>query len=506
MSWHLSLVFLTGGIILVLEILGSRLVAPFYGTTVYVWSAMITVTLAALSVGYATGGWLADRKKPARMLAIGLAASGVWILILPLMREPVLLAMSGLGVQGGALASATLLLGFPLFALGTVSPLVIRLRTRKLERLGREVGNVSSISTIGSVVGAIATGFYLIPNMSITAIILGCGVSLLTLAAGVFMVDGKKGARAAAAICIVTAAGSVGWAATRPEPPRSSLRVRANTFYGEIKILDTLNPPMRIMFIDGIPNTRVALPSGEITSNYSKAFEFACYMRPGGKDALLIGLAGGGIVGYLKRYCGINTDVVDIEPLQVELAKKWFDFRPTGGVFIEDGRAFLERGEKLYDTIYMDAFSGDQSPYHLLSKEAFEAAGRRLKPGGIVALNTIGFALGERAELRRSVERTLRSAFPYVKAYWTSPARDPKENYANIVFFASKDPLDFKIPQAKWRRPLAKYFSSGPKWLEPVPAGRALTDDRNDVDLLGADAGLITRRDYIKNSAALLAY
>lgn len=117
--WYVF-VFITGAVVLVFEILGSRLVAPVYGTTVYVWSAMITVTLAALSIGYAVGGMLADKKAPLKTLGILVAASGIWILIIPLIRRPVLLAMLGLGVQLGSLASAAILLGFPLICLEAI--------------------------------------------------------------------------------------------------------------------------------------------------------------------------------------------------------------------------------------------------------------------------------------------------------------------------------------------------------------------------------------------------
>ncbi|MFH1723874.1 MAG: fused MFS/spermidine synthase [Elusimicrobiota bacterium] len=186
MVGHYGLAFLSGAVVLVLEILGSRLLAPFFGTTVHVWSALITVALAALAAGYAAGGWLADRKPPLKALGGALAAGGLWLLILPAIRRPALLAAGGLGVSGGALAGAALLLAVPLLCLGTVPPLCVRLRTKSLGRLGREVGAVISVSTAGGVLGALAAGFYLIPLVGAGAILLGSAALVLLLSAACF--------------------------------------------------------------------------------------------------------------------------------------------------------------------------------------------------------------------------------------------------------------------------------------------------------------------------------
>src|SRR6185503_877041 len=175
-------VFLAGAVVLILEILGARLLAPFFGSTQYVWSALIAVTLLALAVGYRGGGRLADRTLPAPALYQALVLAGWLTLLIPVSRRIVLPAAAQLGVRGGSLAAALALVAPPLVLLGTIAPLAAKTAVSTLGKLGSDVGGLYALSTLGSLAGALATGFLLIPLLGVVRI-LDCSALLLLLPA-----------------------------------------------------------------------------------------------------------------------------------------------------------------------------------------------------------------------------------------------------------------------------------------------------------------------------------
>src|SRR5687768_14857218 len=111
-----AVVAISGGCVLAIEILGTRLLGPFYGVSLYLWSALISVTLAALSLGYVLGGRWADHDPRPSRLALLLALAGGWMVVVPWLRDPLLLAVEGIGLRGAVLIAATVLF-FPPLAL-----------------------------------------------------------------------------------------------------------------------------------------------------------------------------------------------------------------------------------------------------------------------------------------------------------------------------------------------------------------------------------------------------
>jgi hypothetical protein len=136
-----------GALVMVIEILGSRVIGPFFGVSLFVWTSLITVTLAALAGGYAAGGFLADRRPMPSTLYILILAAGVFALLVPSLKGPVLKATASWGLRSGAFASALLLFGPALFLLGCVTPFLVKLAARELRTLGRTVGSFAALST-----------------------------------------------------------------------------------------------------------------------------------------------------------------------------------------------------------------------------------------------------------------------------------------------------------------------------------------------------------------------
>jgi MFS family permease len=187
-------VFGTGAAVMVIEILGTRVIGPVFGVSLFVWSALLAVTLGSLAVGYYAGGALVDRHPRRQILGLLVAGSGALLGLTPLLRRPVLLCSESLGARGGALLSAFLLFAPALAALGAVGPVVVRLATEDYRAAGRRVGSVYAISTAGSLIGTLVTGFELVPAFDVDRILLGTAVLLVLLGAVPLALRGRPAA------------------------------------------------------------------------------------------------------------------------------------------------------------------------------------------------------------------------------------------------------------------------------------------------------------------------
>src|SRR3990172_10882611 len=176
------IVAVSGASVLAIEILGTRILGPFYGVSLFLWSALITVTLAALSIGYVIGGHWADKGATVSRLCIMMSGAGGWLILSPWIKEPVILLSEPFGLRFAVLVASFILFAPPLTLLGMVIPYAIKLRTTNLDEVGRTAGNLYAISTIASVISALLTGFVLIPNVGVNRLTLTIGVILLMAA------------------------------------------------------------------------------------------------------------------------------------------------------------------------------------------------------------------------------------------------------------------------------------------------------------------------------------
>src|SRR3989449_8483454 len=164
-----------------LEIVGSRILAPYFGSSVYVWGSLISIFLAALSAGYYLGGVAADRWPRAGTLALALAVAGALILMLPMVSRPILETFSAwdLGPRASPLLASVVLFVLPSLLLGMTSPFAIKLAATNLATVGNTAGVLYAISTAGSIAGTLLTAFVLIPTIGVRAILYSLGGALL---------------------------------------------------------------------------------------------------------------------------------------------------------------------------------------------------------------------------------------------------------------------------------------------------------------------------------------
>jgi spermidine synthase len=487
-------VFIAGAAVLALEILGTRILGPFYGVSLFLWSALIAATLIALSIGYAVGGRWADRGPTLSRLYGVLAAAGVWTLLIPWLKRPVLMLAEPFGLRAAVLVSACTLFVPPLMLLGMVSPYAIRLRASSLDVVGRSAGDLYAVSTVGSVIAAVVTGFVLIPTVGVNRLTLLIGATLvftgaLGLAFGRGKAAGGRSALLAATLLLVPAWAYRALPSDGADPERGLVSVRQSP-YAELRVVDM--DGLRYLLIDGGVHTIVDLTSGKTQHPYIAAVELArhFFTKPG--DMLLIGLGGGSLVKSFAE-AGWRVTAVEIDPVVAALAREYFGLSASHGtVHTMDGRRFLTRTDRTYQLMVMDAFGSSAIPFHLITDESFGLAASRLTRDGIFVLNLE--VLGWDHPLARAATATLRRHFQHVLAL---PVNERLE-LGNLVLLASNREL---TPVQRWtydftrRHDRNRYFAWTRRFVPEVQDAAILSDDLSPVDVWAEEINRTARKE-----------
>lgn len=473
------------------EVAGARLLGPFFGVGLFVWTALITVTLGCLAIGAALGGSLADSGHSPDVLFGLFAAAGAAALLVPAARPAVLAATAPLGPRFGALAAAALLFGPCLLPLGAVSPWVVRLVAGDLSHVGRAAGYLGAASTAGSLAGTLATGFFLVAWVGVSRVFTLVGALLLGLAV-VYFVAFRR--RWSALVLVALAAAVPGERAPTPKVMANGTAVtevaRRDSFYGRVQVVDYRygTAHTREMLIDGLVQGGVDVVSGLSVYEHVYFLELLSHAaQPAARTCLVVGLGPGLVPAWFERQ-GVRTDVVEINPAVVELAREHFGYRPSGRVLIEDARRVLREAGKRYDVVILDVFTGDATPGHVLTREALQDLRSHLAPGGLVALNVAG-SLRRETLGTASVVKTFESVFTTVRLH---PTFDPGEGegWGNVVVLASDAPLapvDASLgashPVHPMARPAVERFLHRTFRFPPGTPAALLTDEGPPLDL-----------------------
>ena len=502
--WQLYLIVsVSGASILSVEILGTRVLAPFYGSSIFLWSALITVTLAALCAGYALGGRIADRKATMRGLGVILALGGILLTLVPLIKGPVISLLEPLGLRPTVLI-ATFIMFFPsLMVLGMVSPYSVKLRASSLDEVGRAAGNLYAVSTLASVAGALLTGFILIPEIGVSRLIIVTGI-LLFVCSGFAVLSGRRGLKEKVSIMIILLILTAVSLLVMPGGPRATgnaeFLAHRHSPYAEVSVLKYRQA--RFLLIDGAIHTFTDDETNRNLFQYVNVMGIPRMMFYRSGKMLLIGLGGGAIARHYSEY-GWDVDGVEIDPVVATFAQKHFGLKDEDAdIHIADGRRFLWETSTTYDIIILDAFGNGSIPFHLITREALELASSRLAPEGILAVNIL--SVGWRSRIVRSMASTLRTAFPEVVAL---PIAEPPNTIGNVVLLASNRSLEipYSLPDPGSR--FDPYYDRAHAWqnrFRPKTEGALVfTDDRNPIDLWGEEVNLVDRRklaDYFENA------
>ena len=434
----------TGACILVVEILGAKMLSPFLGTSHFVWTAQIAVTLVALSGGYYAGGWLVDQSPKLNRLYYGIVASAVYLAATVPMVKPLCLKLMSLPLAWATLLAAMFLFLVPLALLAMTGPFLVRLLTQSVQNVGLNVGRLSAISTLGSVAGTVLIGYVLIPRlpnsvtMLITAGILialaavylivwgrGAGGNALLLALGISLVFGYSGLRGQFGDTMKY--GGVNW----------DILYRANSNYGELQVIEYRSGGVveRRYLNDQLVQNTYDPTTRQSRSLFTGALRWLAHAyTPKTERVLCIGM-GAGVVPMQFAADGIETDVVEINGASIPMAEEFFDFDVSKvNLTVGDGRQFLNQTDRTYDAILLDAFLGDSSPSHLMTHEAFVEMRAHLNDHGTLVINSFGESNPERQFFSSSLDKTLRSVFGSERVIVHA------SGYGNVFFVATKAP------------------------------------------------------------------
>ncbi len=479
-------VFVCGAAVMIFEINGSRILAPFLGTSTYIWTSLIGVILAALSIGYWAGGKLADSKPSAAVLALIIFLSGGLVSITILIKDVVLAFIGTIpaGLEVKSLAAAIILFAPASVAFGFVLPFAAKLRIGSLNTSGSTVGRLYALSTIGSILGTFMAGFILIPFVGSvrTLYLIAIALFLVSLLLAPFTFSRLKiGAVVIFALAVIA-----------NESLNAYQRSKSNyydidTEYSRLAVFDTVEPgsdrAIRVIANDPyFAQSAMYLDSDELVFKYNRAFYLAEAFASKMERCLMIG---GGAFSFprdfIRSYPGSAIDVVEIDPGMTRIAREHFRLSDMAGisVFHEDARIFVNRSDpSLYNVVFMDAFGTLFSvPYHLTTVEFMKQIKHTLTEEGILVMNLGGALTGNGSGFLRSEITTLRSVFPSVRVFKVDPSRKDSD-LQNLIIVASKT---YSEPVIVKGRPFQSLLAN--EYTETVPTElEILTDDLAPVE------------------------
>ena len=418
----------TCAVVMALEIVGSRLLAPVFGNSLFVWGALIGVILAAMSSGYAFGGWVSDRYPNAQVLAGLLLFSGTWTFLIAWIGQLVLFKMAGLieDPRWGPCVAAALLLGPPACSLSGVLPAMLRLAVLDLEYLGRHTGRIIALSTMGSLVGTWGTAFFFLSWIGSQALVTWLGAIQVGL--GLWWLIRGTTVRPLVIGVLVLCIGGLGAGAWFPIQMLKAPVYQEDSPYQQIRIRD--DDLFRYLVLDRTFHA-VMWKADPISLflPYSQLMVASLALVPEPKRGLILGHGGGSLAKWLAhRWPELELDVVELDPAVVRMAEEYFSYQapPQHHVHVRDARVFLNSTKRTYDFIWVDAFARQMIPFHLTTVEFFAELRAHLTPDGILAVNSA--SSGEGGDLLRAnaVVQTMRRSFPSiesfaVKGHWKSP-------------------------------------------------------------------------------------
>lgn len=480
--------FVSGAAVMMIEISAARLLAPYFGTSIFIWTNIIGVVLIALSAGYYIGGRMADRRPDPRILFSIIAAAGVIGMVIPWVVRPVAryLTLDALLFQSGSFfiffssfIVSLVIFAVPLGLLGIVSPFIIKLHAAE-DRVGESSGIVFAISTIGSIVGTYLPTLWLIPTFGTNATVMSAGALLVAVAFWYVLRSATaKVAVTLSAFILVSLASGAGIRRT------SATLYEGESAYQYIRVQETADGARQLMYNEGISFQSEWHPERILTGYYYDYYQTLPLLFDRDRDlnVLILGLAGGTISRQLYNFYGdrVRVDGVEIDKKVLDVAYTYFDLsQPNLSVYEDDGVVYLMRTNKKYDIIIIDAYQNQYYiPWTMTTIEFWKMVTEKLSPNGIVAMNVVG---GPSSLLPRAIMNTQTRVFDHVFAL-----RAGRDNL-NMMVIASDSSLNFGTLRGESAVPeleqIANTIADSVQLIQFDPDGLILTNDKAPVEFL----------------------
>jgi spermidine synthase len=438
----LPLVFISGMASLGVEFGASRLLAPYFGTSLYVWGVLIGLILIYLSAGYVIGGRLADRHPHDELLYQITAWAGLWVGVIPLVSYPILLASQqgfrdlSVGLVAGTLLAVMLLFAAPVVLMGCVSPFAIRLLLKDVATGGNTAGRVYALSTAGSILGTFLPVFWFIPTYGTRPTLEGFGLVLVLVSVAGLWPRRRLYALFAVAVILAWVLLPVG---IKP-PEVGSLIYEKESAYNYIQVVQ-VGSKTELILNEGQAVHSIYDSESNLTHGYWDYLLLADAFRPAQavaatpRSVAFLGLAAGTAAREYRLAYGDQVDItgVEIDPEILAVGHRYFHLGDAGAhEVVADARYWLDTQAGHYDVIVLDAYRQPYIPFHLTTKEFFQQVREHLNPGGSIAVNVGRTATDYR--LVNALASTMAAVFPSVLL-----VDDP--SYENTVVYASTEPI-----------------------------------------------------------------
>ncbi len=520
-AWLIVLVLVAGAASLAIEFAASRLLAPYFGTSLFVWANLIGLILLYLTIGYYVGGRIADRY-PRPIVLYGLtAAAALLTSLIPVLSRPILtwsqsaFATYSIGVFYGSLVSVILLFALPMILLGCVSPFAIRLSTEQIVRSGRTAGQLYAISTVGSIFGTFFPVFVLIPDLGTYMTFFTTALALLLVSLVGILIsqrsngshdndelrNGKAPARRRRGrnllpLLLLIPLGLTLFGIQGPIKPASGtdgggvLVAEKESAYNYIQVV-RVGHEMQLVLNEGLAVHSIYNPDAVLTTGPWDYFMVAPFFNKPPfttqqvKRVCIIGLGAGTIPHEFTQVYGssVSIDGVEIDGDIVNMGRKYFAMNePNLHVTVQDGRYFIQTTAQKYDLVGIDAYQQPYVPFQLTTSEFFSEVKSHLTPTGVAVINAGRTSHDFR--LVNALSQTMRSVFSNVYIIDT-------ERFSNSIIIGTNahTALDnfFINAERMTNAPLATVMNSSIAYgnmREEHTARVNFTDDRAPVEQL----------------------
>ncbi len=406
------------------ELCGSKLISPYFGSSLYVWASVIAITLGSLAAGYFFGGRLSLKENRIQILRLILAISAVYMGFMPMITNLFGPMAMGFSLLTAVVLSSTLLLVFPMFLMGAASPIIISIQTENGNESGRVSGLVYSISTVGGIISTFLCGFCFIPEFGISTTLIVFG-SLLLLSL-LLMLQKKSPFKTLVFLLILIILGFTN------KTPLKNCIYEKDGMLGKLNVIeDSLNGiVIRKLLVNNVVQSEMDLQTKKSVSQYVTILD-SNIVNVNQQNALVLGL-GGGLTSNLLVKKGYTVVGVELDKRILEIADKYFDLDKKVIASCDDARHYINISNEKYSLILIDVFKAEEQPSHVLTTESLEKIKKILDYDGQVIINWHGYVEGERGIGTSILLNTLKqSGFNYKLA-----AVSGKEDERNLVIFA----------------------------------------------------------------------
>lgn len=506
------LAFIEGTTVMSLELIGSKMLSSFYGSSLSMWSIVIGITLFSLACGYFAGGVISTKYYNKEVLFYLFIIVSVFVAAMPVVGEKIMIATMNSNIYFAALVSALTILLPTLMCLGAISPLLINIGTNTLDFSGKTAGYIYAASTCGGIISTFLTGFIFIPLTGIFTLIVIIAVVLGSISITYFVTQKK---------ILLTFTILFYFILLFPYSKRNNSEIKtlkilhkSEGILGEIKVVDyplIRNNKVydrRMLLVNNIGQTIMNKVDGSSMWDYPHYLSTAVSNFVVGNDALVLGLGGGSVVNELRNL-NLSVDVVELDPRMEFITNKFFYADLGIRLYHDDARHFLNVSSKKYDLIVFDVFIGENPPSHILTNEGFTLAKSRLINKGIIIINFNGYWDQEKGDANRAIVKTLVSTGFTAKAITTRGSPLTR----NTLIFASLDNNFYQSQNLKQQNPCCILFDV-PSPFNFIPDDtlnlnnvELLTDEKPYLEVLSQSAALEWRKasmdiyqsEFIKN-------